>query len=237
MSISTKALCEWLREHSSGAYRLAAEAATVIEELERENARLTAELAARAPATDAAPAPGTTLKPRAKGWQQCPRCDRLHAQLSPDSALVQAHKAATGGAAAPSSSSSAPIEWSSKDTLEFVRQEYLSSENYNTLRDGGVLSFKTRQLTNLFNGLFEYLASLGLFAPPTPAPVTQPAPQQSTDAAQNAAILAWWERKRPFGWSEQEHIDEPTTYCTGAEKSLALIAVELAKAKQAAPQD
>jgi len=232
MNISTKALCEWLREHSSGAYRLSAEAATVIENLERENQRLSAELSARAPAADAAPTPGATLKPRAKGWQQCPRCDRLHAQLSADSALVQAHQAATGGAPAPSSSSSAPIEWSSKDTLEFVRQEYLSSENYETLRNGGILSFKTRQLTNLFNGLFEHLASLGLFARPTPAAVKQPASQQSTDAAQNAAILAWWEGKRPFGWSEQEHIDEPQAYCTGAEKALALIAVELVTAKQ-----
>lgn len=179
MNVSTKSLCEWLREHSSGAYRLAAHAATVIEDLEQENARLSAEQAART-----------------------------------------------------SSSSSSPIEWRTDDTLKFVRQEYLSSENYETLRDGGAISLKKRQLTNLFNGLFEHLAGMGLFASPVPAVVPPSAPAPSTDAAQNAAILAWWEGKRPFGWREQEHIDEPQAYCTGGEKALALIAVELAKAKQ-----
>lgn len=38
--------------------------------------------------------PDRPLKRRAKGWQQCPNCDRLHAELSEDSAFVQAHKAA-----------------------------------------------------------------------------------------------------------------------------------------------
>jgi hypothetical protein len=37
-----KALCQWLREHSSGAYRTSAEAATVIEDLIAENERLRA---------------------------------------------------------------------------------------------------------------------------------------------------------------------------------------------------
>ncbi len=36
------------------------------------------------------------LKRLAKGWQQCPDCNRLHTQISEDSAFVQAHRKASG---------------------------------------------------------------------------------------------------------------------------------------------
>jgi hypothetical protein len=54
MSIgSTKELCDWLREHSSGAYHRSREAAGIIEQLERQNARLRASLEAARPVADA----------------------------------------------------------------------------------------------------------------------------------------------------------------------------------------
>jgi len=296
MSINTKELCQWLREHSSGAYRLSAEAATVIEELERENARLAAELASRNPSEPAVVATQGVLKPRAKGWYQCPRCDRLHAQMSNDSPLVQAHKVAVASptmAPAASVYRHAPVEWTWKDTLEFVRKDFLSSEMYHKLREDGSFDFNKRQLTNLLNGAFEYylampevlagLKSAAVKLPPmfeytatgdgysstaaysegwnsclaatmainpTAMPVTELAavPNEEPNAddvsadtgtvpaspdEQGAAILAWWIGKRPFGWSEEEHLDEPTAFCTGPEKPLALIAVQLAKAQRA----
>jgi hypothetical protein len=138
-------------------------------------------------------------------------------------------------------------EWTWKDTLEFVRQEYLSRENYEKLSEGGTVVFNKRQLTNLLNAAFEYCQvtplhpdTVAAYAPATPATpaAAEIAPVQSDLAdTKNAAILAWWVGKRPFGWSEEEHIEEPTAYCTGAEKPLALLAVELAKAQQTVPQD
>lgn len=311
MTVSNKELCEWLREHSSGAYRLAADAAAVIEELERENARLATELAAR-PAAESAPATQGVLKPRAKGWQQCPRCDRLHAQLSENSALVQEHRRAEQensravseqgqqpvlyvreddtllnegkyshdsdarmfsirGLDKPFEEFTVPlyrhappvpsaatqtmapaVEWRTSDTLEFVRQEYLSSENYHKLRDGGSIELNKRQLTNLLNGAFEHASiaqkptsaqapAAGLVQPVAreqSAPAGEAGKQAASTAldptdARNQLLIAWWQGKRPFGWSEREHIEEPEVYCTGAEKPLALLAVELVKAAKA----
>jgi len=134
------------------------------------------------------------------------------------------------------------VEWTWKDTLEYVRKDFLSCEVYQKLRDGGSVEFNKRQLTNLLNGAFEhYAATRALTAPHnTPLPAAGATTTACTDDSthcsslddpRNTAILAWWAGKRPFGWSEQEHLEDPTAYCTGAEKPLALLAVELAKAQ------
>lgn len=45
-----------------------------------------------------------------------------------------------------------------------------------------------------------------------------------------AAVLAWWEGRRPVGWIEEDHISQPTVNCTtDEEESLARAAAKLAR--------
>jgi hypothetical protein len=45
------------------------------------------------------------------------------------------------------------------------------------------------------------------------------------------SVIAWWLDKKPFGWSMNEHLDEPDHFCTREEKPLALLARELYRQK------
>lgn len=43
------------------------------------------------------------------------------------------------------------------------------------------------------------------------------------------AVLAWWRQQRPHGWTEAEHIANPTIFCRGAARDLGIVAAELAQ--------